>query len=65
MSSKGKKETIDNEDLRKRTVSLIEKAIFKKLTKDIATKIEEGIEIASTNEEFSIMLYTILSNKVL
>jgi DNA-directed RNA polymerase subunit M/transcription elongation factor TFIIS len=67
MTSKGKKEVADNEDIRQKTLSLIEECIIKKLSKDIASRIEDGIETSSKNEndDFNVMLYTILTTKVL
>jgi len=68
MASKAKKEEpADNEDIRDKTLSLIEKIIVKKLHKDYASRIEEGIEINSKNDngDFSVMLYTILTIKVI
>jgi DNA-directed RNA polymerase subunit M/transcription elongation factor TFIIS len=73
MASKSKKiqepvEESDNEDIRDKTFSLIEKVLISaKLPKDTASKIEEGIENESKveNGDFSVMLYTILTVKVL
>jgi DNA-directed RNA polymerase subunit M/transcription elongation factor TFIIS len=67
MTSKGKKEVSDNEDIRQKTLSLIEKCTLKKLSKDITSKIENGIENNSKNEneDFNVMLYTIYTIKVL
>lgn len=73
MASKAKKdktviEEPDNEDIRDKTFSLIENILIgSKLAKDIASRIEEGIEDNSKNDngDFSVMLYTILTIKVL
>ncbi len=69
MASKAKKDTIDkqeNEDLRKRTIALIESESVETLPRDISSKIEEGIKQASTIDEyFNIAHYTILTIKVL
>lgn len=61
------KEEPDNDDIRDKTFDLIEKVTVKKLSKDIASRIEEGIEKNSKNEngDFSVMLYTILTIKIL
>lgn len=60
-------ESPDNEDIRNKTRTLIEKLITKKLPKGMASKIEEGIEhvAKSENDEFNVMKYTILTIKVL
>lgn len=61
-------DNVDNEDIRDKTFSLIEKVLANsKLPKDTACKIEEGIEKNSRSEngDFSVMLYTILTVKVL
>jgi DNA-directed RNA polymerase subunit M/transcription elongation factor TFIIS len=58
----------DNEDIRDKTFSLIEKVLIgSKLPNDTASRIEEGIENESKidNGDFSVMLYTILTVKVL
>ncbi len=68
MSIKTKKEEpVDNEDIRDKTYSLIDKVIAKKLSKEICSRIEEGIEKYSKNEngDFSVMFYTILTIKIL
>jgi len=79
MASKSKKiveePAEDNEDIRDKTFSLIEKVLTSaKLSKDpknwatdVASRIEEGIENESKldNGDFSVMFYTILTVKVL
>ncbi len=62
-----KEEPVDNEDIRDKTLSLIENIISKKLPKDHASRIEAGIEKNSKNEngDFNVMLYTILTVKAL
>jgi DNA-directed RNA polymerase subunit M/transcription elongation factor TFIIS len=78
MSSKTKKEKEkekpDNEDIRDKTFALIENAIPVDLPiamevdiADFSSRIEEGIEANSKNDngDFSVMLYTILTVKVL
>jgi DNA-directed RNA polymerase subunit M/transcription elongation factor TFIIS len=73
MASKAKKEEEpDNEDIRDKTFSLIDEIISKlpkdqQLKKDTSSRIEEGIEENSRaeNGDFNVMLYTILTVKVL
>lgn len=65
--TKDTKDCSDNGDIRGKTLSLIEDAIEKKMDKKYASRIEEGIEknAKNSNGDFSIMLYTILTVKIL
>lgn len=60
--------TDDNEDIRDKTFSMIEDILAEyKLPDDTSSRIEEGVEKNSKleNGDFSVMLYTILTVKVL
>ena len=73
MASKTKKEkpdipeTPENEDIRQKTLDLISSAVSTKLPQEMLIRIENGIEAASkaVDGEFNVMLYTILTVKII
>ncbi len=59
--------TDNNDDIRQKTLSLLEKYNTHKLSKNVLSRIENGVEIASKNEngDFNVMMYTIQTVKII